>query len=44
MRELSKLDFRFEGLSDLENLRNFFDGEFEDFKKLQVMNEDRTPF
>ena len=44
MRELSKLDFRFEGLSDLENLRNFFDGEFEDFKKLQIMDEDKTPF
>ena len=44
MRELSKINFLFEGISDLEKLRNYFDGEFEDFKKLQIMDEDKTPF
>ena len=44
MRELSKIDYMFEGISDLEKLRNFFDGEFDNLKKVQVMDEDNTPF
>mgnify|MGYP003344826754 FL=1 len=44
VRELSKFDFRFGDMADLEKLRNFFDGTFEDFKKIQVMDEDKTPF
>ena len=44
MRELSKIEYRFGDTADLEKLRNFFDGTLEDFKKIQVMDEDRTPF
>ena len=43
MRELSKIDYMFEGISDLEKLRNFFDGEFDGFKTRQVMDEDNIP-
>ena len=44
MRELSKIDFMFDGVSDLAKLRDFFDGEFDNFKKVQVMDEDNIPF
>ena len=44
MRELSKIDFMFDGVSDLAKLRDFFDGEFDNFKKIQVMDEDNIPF
>jgi len=43
MRELSKIDYMFEGISDMEKLRNFFDGEFDGFKTRQVMDEDNIP-
>jgi|TARA_R110001632_G_scaffold44670_1_gene113479 hypothetical protein len=44
MRELSKIDYMFTGISDMEKLRNFFDGEFDNLEKVQVMDEDNTPF